>query len=91
MWGQPMFDLADPAGVMLELRRCREAFPNNYIKINAYDARLGRQTTALSFITDRPAEEPGFVLDRQEDAGRAVRYSLRPYTTQQPSGHRYTG
>ena len=89
MWGQPMFDLHDPAGVMQELRKCREAFPDQYIKISAYDARLGRQTTALSFIVNRPREEPGFHLERQEGPDRSVRYTLRSYAADRPHGRRY--
>ncbi|HKH88690.1 MAG TPA: ribulose bisphosphate carboxylase small subunit, partial [Acidimicrobiales bacterium] len=42
MWGLPMFDLADPAGVMTELRACRAAFPHHYVRINAFDASAGR-------------------------------------------------
>ena len=89
MWAQPMFDLRDPVGVMLELRKCRDAFPDQYIKISAYDARLGRQTTALSFIVNRPREEPGFNLERQEGPDRSVRYTLRAYAADQPHGRRY--
>jgi ribulose-bisphosphate carboxylase small chain len=89
MWGQPMFDLRDPAGVIQELRRCREAFPDQYIKISAYDARLGRQTTALSFMVNRPREEPGFTLERQEGPDRSVRYTLRSYAADRPPGGRY--
>ncbi len=58
MWGLPMFDLKDAAGVLLEVNACRAAYPNHYIKLNAYDATLGRQTTALSFIVNRPPVEP---------------------------------
>ena len=36
---------------------------------------LSVSTTALSFIVNRPAHEPGFRLDRQEVADRQVRYS----------------
>ena len=89
MWGQPMFDLHNPAVVMQELRRCREALPNRFIKISAYDASIGRQTTALSFIVNRPAEEPGFDLVRQEGADRSIRYTLRPYAADRPQGGRY--
>jgi ribulose-bisphosphate carboxylase small chain len=89
MWGQPMFDLHDPNAVMQELKRCREALPNQYIKISAYDASLGRQTTALSFIVNRPAEEPGFNLERQESVDRSIHYTLRPYAADLPPGRRY--
>ena len=37
----------------------------------------------------RPAEEPGFRLDRQESADRRIRYSLHPYAADQPRGQRY--
>ena len=66
MWGLPMFDLRDAAGVMHEISECRKAYPGRYIRVSAYDASKGRQTTALSFIVNRPADEPGFRLDRQE-------------------------
>ncbi len=89
MWGQPLFDLKDAAGVLNEINACRRAFPSHYIRVSGYDRRLGRQTTALSFIVNRPAAEPGFYLERQEAADRQVRYTLRPYAAQKPSGQRY--
>ncbi len=89
MWGLPMFDLKDAAGVLLEVNACRTANPDVYIKLNAYDASLGRQTTALSFIVQRPAEEPGFRLDRQEGPDRTIRYSLHSYAADRPAGDRY--
>ena len=89
MWGLPMFDLKDAAGVLLEVNACRSANPNAYIKLNAYDASLGRQTTALSFIVQRPAEEPGFRLDRHERADRQIGYTTHSYATESPSGDRY--
>jgi ribulose-bisphosphate carboxylase small chain len=54
MCGLPLFDVADPAPVMERLREARAAHPDGYIKITAYDSRLGRQTTALCFIVNRP-------------------------------------
>ena len=89
MWGLPMFGLADPAGAMDEVLACRAACPGHYVRVTAYDAGLGRQTTALSFIVGRPATEPGFRLDRQETTDRRVRYSLHPYAAGQPRGQRY--
>ena len=91
MWELPMFDTTDPAAAMHEVTACRTAYPDHYIKVSAYDARLGRQTTALSFIVNRPADEPGFRLDRQETADRRIRYSLHPYATDLPRGQRYSG
>jgi len=89
MYGLPMFDLKDPAAIMLEINACRKTFPNHYIKVIGYDARYGRQTTALSFIVNRPAEEPGFRLERQESNDRVVRYTLYSYATDKPAGQRY--
>jgi ribulose-bisphosphate carboxylase small chain len=89
MWGLPMFDLTDAAGVLYEVNECRKAYPSHYVKLNAYDARYGRQTTALSFLVQRPAEEPGFRVDRQEGPGRLVRFTIHSYATDRPKGERY--
>jgi ribulose-bisphosphate carboxylase small chain len=91
MWGQPLFDLeaGDVEVVMREVRACREAFPAQYLKVIAYDATLGRQTTALSFLVNRPPHEPGFRLDRSDDHDRVIRYRLHPYATDRPAGERY--
>lgn len=89
MWGLPMFDLKDPAAIMLEVNGCRKAFPNRYIKINGYDRRYGRQTVGLSFLVNRPKVEPGFRLDREEFADRQVKYTLHSYATEKPVGERY--
>jgi ribulose-bisphosphate carboxylase small chain len=89
MWGLPMFDLTDPAGVLYELNECRRAYPNHYVRLNAYDASYGRQTTALSFIVQRPSEEPGFRLDREETSDRRVRVRIHPYALERPQGDRY--
>jgi ribulose-bisphosphate carboxylase small chain len=89
MWGLPMFDLTDAAGVLYEVNECRKAYPNHYIKLNAYDARYGRQTTALSFLVNRPEVEPGFRLERQEGPGRVVRFTTYPYALDKPKGDRY--
>jgi ribulose-bisphosphate carboxylase small chain len=89
MWGNPMFDLRDPAGAMLELDGCRKAHPHNYIRITAFDSTRGFETARLSFIVNRPAHEPGFGLHRQEGAGRSIRYTVAGYAAQKPEGERY--
>lgn len=89
MWGLPMFDLHDAVGVVQEINECRNACPGRYIRVNAYDAAAGRQTTALSFIVSRPAEEPGFRLDRKEVSDRRIRYTTHAYATERPAGRRY--
>ncbi|WP_207459784.1 ribulose bisphosphate carboxylase small subunit [Azospirillum sp. SYSU D00513] len=89
MWGQPMFDLADAAGVMMELGDCRQANPNSYIKILAFDSNKGFESIRMSFLVNRPAEEPGFELVRAEAAGRQLNYTIRSYATAQPAETRY--
>jgi ribulose-bisphosphate carboxylase small chain len=78
LWGIPMFDLRDAAGVLHEVRACRAAHPDHYVKVNAFDSTRGWETVRLSFIVARPPEEPGFELSRGEGPGRSVRYELRP-------------
>jgi ribulose-bisphosphate carboxylase small chain len=89
MWGLPMFDLHDAAGVMQELSACRKAHPQEYVRINAFDATHGWETVRLSFIVHRPSEEPGFRLERSEERGRTIRYTLHSYATDKPPGRRY--
>jgi ribulose-bisphosphate carboxylase small chain len=89
MWGAPMFDLRDAAGVMREVQACRRAHPDRYIKLNAFDSTRGWETVRLSFIVQRPKDEPGFGLEREETAGRSQRYTIKSYAAQRPSGQRY--
>jgi ribulose-bisphosphate carboxylase small chain len=91
MWGMPMFDLSvDEANLVLgEVRACREAHPAHYVKLLAYDSSRGRQTTALSFIVNRPADEPGFRLERTDAHDRVMRHALHSYATEAPEGRRY--
>lgn len=89
MHALPMFDIADAAAVMGELRAAREAHPHTYIKLNAYNARFGKQTTALSFVVARPEHEPGFRLERQASNDRVQRYTLAAYAVDAPEDARY--
>ncbi len=91
MWNQPEFDLApDEADVaMRDVHMCRQAYPNHYVKVVCYDSSLGRQTSRLSFIVNRPSQEPGFRLERQDKADRQMRYTLAPYAHDDPVGRRY--
>ena len=91
MFGMPMFDLQDPAGVLAELRNCRQTFPQHYIRLMAFDSTRGVESIAMSFIVNRPAVEPGFALSRQEGAGRTLRYTVRGYSAERPEGERGGG
>lgn len=77
MWGPPMFDLRDAAGVYGEVEACRAANPGLYVRVNAFDSSRGWETVRLSFIVQRPAVEHGFRLERTETEGRTQRYSLQ--------------
>jgi ribulose-bisphosphate carboxylase small chain len=89
MYGHPMFDLEDAAGVMVELQGCRAAFPQHYIRLMAFDSTRGVESVAMSFIVSRPTREPGFALERMEMDGRNVRYTTRSYSADRPEGERY--
>jgi ribulose-bisphosphate carboxylase small chain len=89
MFGMPMFDLKDPAGILMEINECRKTFPNHYIRVTAFDSTQGWETPRMSFIVNRPKEEPGFRLIREEREGRNMRYTIQPYATDKPEGERY--
>jgi ribulose-bisphosphate carboxylase small chain len=91
MFRQPEFDLTpEESDVALrDVRTCRAAFPNHYVKVVCYDSSLGRQSSRLSFIVGRPAEEPGFRLERQEVADRRIHYTISSYAGGEPAGRRY--
>lgn len=88
MFGLPMFELKDAAGVLLEVTNCRKTFPQHYIRLMAFDSTRGVETIVMSFIVNRPEREPGFALVRQETHGRTIRYTVRPYTTDRPESER---
>lgn len=90
MWGMPMFDIEDASAGLHEVIRCREAFPNHYIKVSLYNRKLTKQSIALQFFVNRPEHEPGFRLERQEGINRAVHYTLTSYAADRPHGERYS-
>ena len=89
MFGMPMFDLHDAAGVLMELNSCRKTFPNHYIRLMAFDSTRGIETITMSFIVNRPTDEPGFGVMRQEVNGRSMRYTTHSYAANKPEGQRY--
>ena len=84
MYGAPMFDLKDPAGILMEINACRKTFPDYYIRVMAFDSTRGVESPRMSYIVNRPKHEPGFGLVRQEVEGRSIRYTIRPYATDLP-------
>ncbi|WEX74054.1 ribulose bisphosphate carboxylase small subunit [Sinorhizobium numidicum] len=75
MWGNPMFDLKDAKGVMMELEDCRKAHPQDYIRLNAFDSSRGLETVTMSFIVNRPDNEPKLRMTRTESRGRNQHYA----------------
>jgi ribulose-bisphosphate carboxylase small chain len=91
MFGIPMFDLKDAAGVLMELTNCRKTFPHYYIRLMAFDSTRGVESIVMSFIVNRPPNEPGFGLRRQESHGRNIRYTVHSYATDHPETERSGG
>ena len=89
MFGMPMFDLKDPAGILMEINNCRKTFPSHYIRVTAFDSSRGWETPRMSYIVNRPKKEPGFGLVRQEVDGRHIRYTVHSYATDKPEAERY--
>ena len=89
MYGMPLFDLQDAAGVMTELAEGRKTFPQHYIRLMTFDSTRGIESITMSFIVNRPAHEPGFGLARQEMHNRTLRYTVHSYATDKPETGRY--
>ena len=89
MFGNPMFDLKDPAGILKEINACRKTFSSHYVRVTAFDSTQGVESVRMCFIVNRPAREPGFGLVRDEVDGRQVRYRITSYATDKPEGERY--
>ncbi len=79
MYGNPMFDLKDPAGILQEINGCRKKFPSHYIRVTAFDSTQGVESVRMSYIVNRPANEPGFRLVRKEEGGRNIGYTVESY------------
>ncbi len=62
MFGLVMFDLKDPAGILMEVNNCRKTFPSCYIRINAFDNSRGVESPRMSrinaFDNSRGVESP---------------------------------
>ena len=89
MFGNPMFDLKDPAGILSEINDCRKTYPNYYIRVTAFNSARGVESPTMSYIVNRPKTEPGFGLVRQEVEGRSIRYTIHSYATDKAESERY--
>ena len=75
MWGHPMFDNPDAAGCAAS---CNDAarLTATATSASSRSTPAGWESVRLSFIVNRPAEEPGFRLERQEAGGpHTMRYT----------------
>ena len=98
LWGLPRSTRKeeDSENILREVRAAREAFPEHYIKVIAYDPTRGRQTTALAFIVNRPTVEkrlqprphpgPGPHEPFPARPGRAGEGAPATASTNEPSG-----
>ena len=77
MWGNPMFDLKDAKGIMMEIAECRKVNPDAHIRINAFDSTRGWETVRTSFIVNRPKVEHKLEMTRTDVRGRSQTYSWK--------------
>jgi ribulose-bisphosphate carboxylase small chain len=89
MFGMPMFDLHDAAGVMQELRECRKTFPQHYIRLMAFDSTRGVESIAMSFIVNRPGTNPASAWCARRSTAASMRYTVRGYAADKPEAERY--
>lgn len=78
----------DAAGVLAELKQRRQTFPSHCIRLMAFDATRGAGSIAMSFIDNRPRNEPGSGLARTGGAGRTMRYRSGSCATGRPEAER---
>ena len=62
---------------------------SHYIRFPASTSTPGWERVRLSFIVNRPKDEPGFRLERTERPGRNIRVSTQSYAVDRPEGERY--
>ena len=77
MWGLPMFDLRDAAGVMKELAECRRVYGDRYIRLCGFDSRrmAGSRCASPSSSTGRRRSRASASTGRKS-VGR--NFAIRP-------------
>ena len=90
MWGLPMFDLRDAAGDHEGARRlpARLWRPLHSHLRPSIPRTAGSRCASPSSSTGH-STSADFRLDRQEAAGRNIRYATRAYAADRPEGERY--
>ena len=90
MWGLPMFDIKDAAGVMLELDACRKAHGDRTTSASRASTRrpAGRACDFPSSSTGRrTSRDSGWCAARARAATRSIRRNPTPSIG--PNGERY--
>jgi ribulose-bisphosphate carboxylase small chain len=79
MWGLPMFDLRDAAGVLMELSECRKVYSDRYIRLSAFDSSHGWESVRpLSLIGPRTSPASGSTAMRSPAATSAIPRNRMP-------------
>ena len=58
-------------------------------QLTGIDNRKGFESLRLSFIVNRPKNEPGFEIMRTNGPDRQIHYGIRAYSANRPEGERY--
>ena len=93
MWGLPIFDLTpDEATVACARSRRREAFPEHYIKVIAYDPTL-RTADDRAELHRQPSAQRAGLPPRPQRTGTTASSSIACTRTRRtpPAGQRYRG
>jgi ribulose-bisphosphate carboxylase small chain len=86
--GLPLFDIKDPASVMFELKEAQVMCSWLHPLTHLMQVTV-QKVVVMSFIVNRPANEPGFYLERGEGPGRMIRYTIKSCVQANPEGGRY--
>ena len=86
MWGLPYFDVLDVESIVAEVNRCRQTFPDEYIRRHGLRRQPRPSDHGAVFIVNRPKNEPGFRLNRTEGPGRTLAYTMDSYSAGAPHG-----
>ena len=90
MYGNPMFDLKDPAGILMEINECRKTFPNHYIRVMAFDSVRGVESPAHVVHRQPAGERARLRLDAPGRPGPPDPLHRHSYAATKPEGERYS-
>jgi ribulose-bisphosphate carboxylase small chain len=92
MWGLRVPDLKDPDAIMHEINECRKVYPNHYVRVTAIEITRGMEIPKMSYIVNRPPEEPDLPPIKDEGKPRNTPYTIGNfgnYSTGRPGNERY--